>query len=81
MNSQTVTSNTGVVCHPDSAVVVKCNRSNLSGAARAVFVVAVVARHGIIIVVVDVCTRLRILQPITTLITTFNLTILLPKHS
>jgi hypothetical protein len=54
------TPDAGVVRDADPAVLVECDGSNFSSTPRTVLVVAVVLRHGVIVVVVDVGGRIRV---------------------
>lgn len=56
------TSYTGVVGHPDPAVVVEGHGSHFARTSRSVFVVSVVPRHRVVIIVVDVGTGMLVLQ-------------------
>lgn len=58
------TSNAGVVGDSNSAYIIESYSCNFTGAARPVLVVAVVSRHGIQVVVIDVGTGTWVLHAI-----------------
>lgn len=49
-----LTSDTGIVSDTDAAILVEGNGGDLAGASSAVLVVAVIPRHWIVVVVVDI---------------------------
>lgn len=55
------TSNAGIIGHPDSAEIVESHTSHLPGTPGAVFVVAIVLRHRIRVIAVNVVRSGRIL--------------------
>jgi len=57
-----LTSYTGVVGHPDPAVAVEGHGSHFACTSRSVFVVPVVSRHRVVVIVVDVCAGMLVLQ-------------------
>lgn len=55
-----LTSDTGIIRDADSAILVESDGRDFAGASSAVFIVAVVPRHRIVVVVVDVRAGLMI---------------------
>jgi hypothetical protein len=58
------TSYTGVVGDADAAVAVESDGCHLACTSGSMFVVPVVARHGIIVIVIDVSAGMLVLQQI-----------------
>lgn len=59
---QVLTSNASIVRYSDTAKVIKCNGSHLTGTPSSVLIVTVILRHWIGIIAIDVVRCGRILQ-------------------